>query len=293
MFRAASVFGLTAVSNVRRLHKINFAEQFIVFYGGLRGAIAFALAFILKDDLQVKAAIVTTSLVVILFTVFCMGSTLKPVLKQLDIKLASHLPSLKISIAVFDAGIPHVRHFAHELLAGGQTGASWRRTWRYIDSTLMRYLCPEYEKKNVTGKLRDRLESIYAEKAVKANVVGFEIDTSTTDLDSNDYEQRTARIYALNAAGERKTISGRRGLSSSHHRHSSHSHVTHDITKRLQQQAGTLLHGCVCACVCSCSRSALSLKARTQHTYSLTKYEHTHVLVRTYSLLLRTHSLLS
>jgi NhaP-type Na+/H+ or K+/H+ antiporter len=51
--------------------KINRQEQFIMAYGGLRGAIAFSMVETLNADLvEPRAMFVTTTLVVIIFTVF-------------------------------------------------------------------------------------------------------------------------------------------------------------------------------------------------------------------------------
>jgi NhaP-type Na+/H+ or K+/H+ antiporter len=51
--------------------KINIQEQFIMAYGGLRGAIAFSMVETLNADIvEPRSMFVTTTLVVIIFTVF-------------------------------------------------------------------------------------------------------------------------------------------------------------------------------------------------------------------------------
>jgi len=51
--------------------KINIQEQFIMAYGGLRGAIAFSMVEMLgPDTVGPREMFVTTTLVVVIFTVF-------------------------------------------------------------------------------------------------------------------------------------------------------------------------------------------------------------------------------
>jgi NhaP-type Na+/H+ or K+/H+ antiporter len=59
------------MTNRLRVKKINIQEQFIMAYGGLRGAIAFSMVETLNADLvEPRAMFVTTTLVVIIVTVF-------------------------------------------------------------------------------------------------------------------------------------------------------------------------------------------------------------------------------
>lgn len=60
---------LTAVVNKLRRNVVTFRDQFIIAYGGLRGAICFSLVFLI-DDFPKKRLFITTTIVVILFTVF-------------------------------------------------------------------------------------------------------------------------------------------------------------------------------------------------------------------------------
>jgi NhaP-type Na+/H+ or K+/H+ antiporter len=64
-------FGLTFLVNRGRVEKIGLVDQFIMAYGGLRGAVCYGLVMSLDADLvPVKNMYVTTSVVVILLTVF-------------------------------------------------------------------------------------------------------------------------------------------------------------------------------------------------------------------------------
>lgn len=60
------------------MRKINLEEQFIMAYGGLRGAIAFALVNLLQGKyFPHREMLVTTTVVIILFTVFVQGEICK------------------------------------------------------------------------------------------------------------------------------------------------------------------------------------------------------------------------
>ena len=71
--RFIGVFGLTYVINSRRIKSITYREQFIMAYGGLRGAVGFSLVTILPEANPMKDIFLTTTLVMIFFTVFIQG----------------------------------------------------------------------------------------------------------------------------------------------------------------------------------------------------------------------------
>ena len=60
-----------------------------MWWGGLRGAVGFALATVLSEDLWYREIFVTTALVKVLFTVFLQGSTIKLMVEKLKISLQS------------------------------------------------------------------------------------------------------------------------------------------------------------------------------------------------------------
>lgn len=62
---------LTAVANRFRLHKLDKVEKFVMSYGGLRGAVAFALVLLIDPKhVPLQPMFVTTTIAVIYFTVF-------------------------------------------------------------------------------------------------------------------------------------------------------------------------------------------------------------------------------
>ena len=68
---STGVIVLTELANRFRLHKLNRVEKFVMSYGGLRGAVAFALV-LLVDPKKVKKQplFVTATISVVYFTVF-------------------------------------------------------------------------------------------------------------------------------------------------------------------------------------------------------------------------------
>ena len=89
VFRFLSVFLLGSLVNIWRKEKIEKNEQFIMAIGGLRGAVGFSLAQVMSEEFWYKDLFVTTALIMVLFTVFLQGSTIKKFVKTFRIKLES------------------------------------------------------------------------------------------------------------------------------------------------------------------------------------------------------------
>ncbi|XP_022224474.2 sodium/hydrogen exchanger 3 isoform X20 [Drosophila obscura] len=90
VFRVLGVILLTAIANRFRLHKLSAVDQFVMSYGGLRGAVAFALVLLVDENVvKQKNMFVTTTIAVIYFTVFLQGITIKPLVSILNVKRAN------------------------------------------------------------------------------------------------------------------------------------------------------------------------------------------------------------
>lgn len=62
---------MTAVANHFRLNKLSRVDEFVMSYGGLRGAVAFALVLLIDSEhVKLQPMFVTTTIAVIYFTVF-------------------------------------------------------------------------------------------------------------------------------------------------------------------------------------------------------------------------------
>jgi sodium/hydrogen exchanger-like protein 3 len=71
VYRFIGVVIFAHIANTKRLLKLEITDMLIMSYGGLRGAMAFALALILDENkIPRKKEFVTATIVVIFFTVF-------------------------------------------------------------------------------------------------------------------------------------------------------------------------------------------------------------------------------
>nr|XP_032829357.1 sodium/hydrogen exchanger 2-like [Petromyzon marinus]XP_032829358.1 sodium/hydrogen exchanger 2-like [Petromyzon marinus] len=92
VWRALGVVVLTFIINRYRLVSLTAKDQFIIAYGGLRGAICFSLVYLLPADFPKKQLLITATIIVILFTVFVQGMTIRPLVDLLEVKRKSRSP---------------------------------------------------------------------------------------------------------------------------------------------------------------------------------------------------------
>ncbi len=81
MSRAAAVYSCCALF-VRSDRRVSARHQHVLCWGGLRGALALALALALPDDMPQRDLIVTTTFAVVAFSVFVQGLTITPLLRK-------------------------------------------------------------------------------------------------------------------------------------------------------------------------------------------------------------------
>ena len=71
LIRVIGVLILAYFANRFRIKKLNWTEQLIMMYGGLRGGVAFALVLLLEESFAPNAKMfVTTTLAMVYWTVF-------------------------------------------------------------------------------------------------------------------------------------------------------------------------------------------------------------------------------
>nr|CAG4646149.1 EOG090X03SL [Macrothrix elegans] len=84
--RMVNIFPLSALVNRFRQHKITKKMMFIMWFSGLRGAIAYALSLHLEFEMETRRVLVTTTLIIVLFTILVLGGSTMPLLKCLQAK---------------------------------------------------------------------------------------------------------------------------------------------------------------------------------------------------------------
>ncbi|KFW68921.1 Sodium/hydrogen exchanger 2, partial [Pygoscelis adeliae] len=169
IWRALGVLVLTFFVNRFHVNTITSKDQFIIAYGGLRGAICFSLVFLLPDFHRKKLFIAATT-VVILFTVFVQGMTIRPLVDLLAVKGES-APTVGEQI--------HIRFLDH-LLAGiedisGHWGQYyWKDKLEYFNSKyLQKILLREYDQpKSSIVLLYEKLERKHAIELAEAGQLG-------------------------------------------------------------------------------------------------------------------------
>nr|XP_031302707.1 sodium/hydrogen exchanger 3-like [Camelus dromedarius] len=77
----------TWILNRYRMVQLEIIDQVVMSYGGLRGAVAYALVVLLDENkVKEKNLFVSTTLIVIFFTVIFQGLTIKPLVQWLKVK---------------------------------------------------------------------------------------------------------------------------------------------------------------------------------------------------------------
>ena len=120
LFRFLSVYLLGSLVNIWRKEKIEKKEQFIMAIGGLRGAVGFSLAQVMDEKFWYRDLFVTTALVMVLFTVFLQGGTIKSFVKVFHIKLEDSEKKKRVSDLV-------QRKLVHDMMDGivSVSGKQW------------------------------------------------------------------------------------------------------------------------------------------------------------------------
>jgi CPA1 family monovalent cation:H+ antiporter len=80
--RAMAIYPLSLLFMRSRL-RLELRHQHILFWGGLRGALALALALGLPSDLPAREEIITVAFAVVAFSLFVQGLTIVPMMKRL------------------------------------------------------------------------------------------------------------------------------------------------------------------------------------------------------------------
>uniref|UniRef100_A0A3Q3FQZ2 Sodium/hydrogen exchanger n=1 Tax=Labrus bergylta TaxID=56723 RepID=A0A3Q3FQZ2_9LABR len=136
VYRFIGVFFLTWILNKFRLVPIEFIDQVIMGYGGLRGAVAYGLATLLDEEkIKEKNLMVCTTLIVVYFTVIIQGITMKPLVNWLKVKKAA-VAEVSLVEKVQDKVFDHLLVAIEDI--SGQIGHNYMRDkWNNFEKNWM------------------------------------------------------------------------------------------------------------------------------------------------------------
>lgn len=138
LYRTVGVVILTAIANRFRLHRINGVEQFILAYGGLRGAVAFALVLIVSDRIiPTKNMMVTTIIALVFFTVFIQGMTIGPLVRILNVPTKNKI-KMSMNERIITRSMDHLMAAIEDIV--GQTMGNYhlRDKFKYYNNKFLR-----------------------------------------------------------------------------------------------------------------------------------------------------------
>ncbi|KAJ8409996.1 hypothetical protein AAFF_G00210370 [Aldrovandia affinis] len=172
VWRGLGVLVLTQIINPFRTIPFNFKDQFGLAYGGLRGAISFALVFLLPENIGRRNLFITATICVIIFTVFIQGISIRPLIEFMNVRRTNRkLTSINVEV--------HTRVMEHtvagiEDLCGQWSHYYWKDKFKkFNDKVIRKILIKDSRAESSIVALYKKLE---LQNAMEI------LDTSTGDL---------------------------------------------------------------------------------------------------------------
>ncbi|KAL0628966.1 Sodium/hydrogen exchanger 3 [Plecturocebus cupreus] len=202
VYRAIGVVLQTWLLNRYRMVQLEPIDQVVLSYGGLRGAVAFALVALLDGEkVKEKNLFVSTTIIVVFFTVIFQGLTIKPLVQWLKVKRSEHRePRLNEKL--------HGRAFDHILSAiediSGQIGHNYLRDkWSHFDRKFLSRVLM----RRSAQKSRDRILNVFHELNLKDAIsyvaegerrgsLAFIRSPSTDNMVNVDFTPRSSTVEA-------------------------------------------------------------------------------------------------
>ncbi|CAB1434671.1 unnamed protein product [Pleuronectes platessa] len=157
IWRGLGILVLSQIINPFRTIQFSFKDQFGLAYGGLRGAICFALVYTLPENVNRRNLFVTASIAIIIFTVFIQGISIRPIVEYLNIRRTNKvLTSINVEI--------HSRTMEHvvcgiEDLCGQWSHYYWKDKFKkFNDRFLRRILLRDNKAESSIVSLYKKLE---------------------------------------------------------------------------------------------------------------------------------------
>ena len=182
IYRFIGTFLLSWITNLRRGNHISFQEQFIMGYGGLRGAVGFSLAMMIDDHKWYKNLFVSTALSMVFVTVFIQGSTIKFFVKLLGIKLKSQIKgSQKLFLEIQNRVVDDVMGGIEAVV--GSHGHYKTNIWlnHFDENYMKKWLVNKNTKEKLEHMfektvLDDHFTNLYGPNIISKKCLGYKID---------------------------------------------------------------------------------------------------------------------
>ncbi|CAF5135498.1 unnamed protein product, partial [Rotaria sp. Silwood1] len=170
------------LANCWRLLELTRIDMLIMSYGGLRGAIAFALALILDETkIERKKEFVTATIAVVFFTVFIQGITIGPLVKLLNVR-RKQVEEPTMSAKLTNRMMDHVMTCLEEISGSGGSN-SLRDKCRNLDRNYFkRWLLRETPQERMDIKLLQTFKNINVRSAMKVHDTSKGLVPATTSL---------------------------------------------------------------------------------------------------------------
>nr|XP_046238859.1 sodium/hydrogen exchanger 2-like [Scatophagus argus] len=136
IWRGIGILVLTQIINPFRTIQFSFKDQFGLAYGGLRGAICFALVFTLPDNINRKNLFVTASIAMIIFTVFIQGISIRPIVEYLNIR-RTNKDLHTINVEVHTRAMEHIVSGVEDL-CGQWSHYYWKDKFKKFNDRVLR-----------------------------------------------------------------------------------------------------------------------------------------------------------
>ncbi|KAM4688100.1 sodium/hydrogen exchanger 3 isoform 2-T2 [Discoglossus pictus] len=162
VYRVIGVVIQTWILNRYRMVQLEIIDQVVMSYGGLRGAVAYALVALLDENkVKAKNLFVSTTIIVVYFTVIFQGLTIKPLVQWLKVKRSEHREK-KLNEKLHGRAFDHICSAIEDV--SGQIGHNYMRD--KISSFDAKYLSKIFMRKSAQ-KTQDRILNVFHELNMK------------------------------------------------------------------------------------------------------------------------------
>ncbi|KAI6212349.1 Sodium/hydrogen exchanger [Aphelenchoides besseyi] len=173
IYRTIGVLFQCAILNRYTNKKFTMEDQFILSYGGLRGAIAFGLLSSVPDGVAAKDMFATTTIIVICFTVFLQGSTIRPLLALLKVEQAEERHVTMVE-QVYNKYFDYTMTGIEDIV--GQKGKHSIRDWfERLNAKILKPLLVKHTTRNVFDA--SQIVRAYNKLAIKEAISNLEMKT--------------------------------------------------------------------------------------------------------------------